>query len=65
MPRRTDMQQTVLWFKTKLEQYKKHKISKNQSYKTTTYNRHKKQYRFIKLISIYNETYESMRNRIR
>ena len=63
--RPTDMQMSVLWFERKLQQYKKHKISKNESYKTPLYDKHRKQYRFIKLISIYNESYQSMRNRIR
>lgn len=62
---RTDLQMSVLWFERKLQGYKKHKISKNESYKTPTYNRHRKKYRFIKLISIYKESYQSMRNRIR
>lgn len=61
----TNIQKDVLWFKTRLEQYKKHKISKNESYYTTTYNRHRTQYRFIKLVSIYKESFQSMRNRIR
>ena len=64
--RPTDLQMSVLWFERKLQQYKKHKISKNESYyHSPSYNRHRKQYRLIKLVSIYNETYESMGNRIR
>lgn len=59
------LRQSVLWFERKLQQYKKHKISKNESYKTPLYNKHRKQYRVIKLISIYNESYQSMKNRIR
>lgn len=61
----TDLHMSVLWFERKLQQYKKHKISKNESYKTPLYNKHRKQYRVIKLISIYNESYQSMKNRIR
>ena len=60
-----DIQRDVLWFKTRLEQYKKHKISKNESYYTPTYNKHRRQYRFIKLVAIYKESYQSMRNRER
>lgn len=57
MTRRTDKQQSSLWFERNKTKYKKHKIKKGLEYNTPTYKRFTKQLRMIKLMSIFNITY--------
>ena len=55
MTRRTDKQQSSLWFERNKTQYKKHKIKKGLPYNTPTYKKFTRQLRMIKLISIFEQ----------